>query len=66
MNTVLDENKMLCLSNGQRIKLNSDIKIIFELDDVKNSTPASITRCGILFLDSEILGIRFLFTKWIN
>jgi dynein heavy chain len=31
MNTVLDDNMMLCLANGQRIKLKSDMRMLFEV-----------------------------------
>ena len=29
MNTVLDDNMMLCLANGQRIKLKFDMRMLF-------------------------------------
>lgn len=31
MNTVLDDNMMLCLANGQRIKLRSEMRMLFEV-----------------------------------
>lgn len=31
MNTVLDDNMTLCLANGQRIKLRSQMKMLFEV-----------------------------------
>lgn len=31
MNTVLDDNMMLCLANGQRIKLKSEMRMLFEV-----------------------------------
>ena len=31
MNTVLDDNKMLCLANSERIKLTSSIHMVFEV-----------------------------------
>jgi dynein heavy chain len=34
MNTVLDDNMTLCLSNGERIKLKNEMRILFEIDDL--------------------------------
>lgn len=34
MNTVLDDNKTLCLSNGQRIKLRDQMRMLFEVQDL--------------------------------
>ena len=31
MNTVLDDNMMLCLANGQRIKLRHQMRMLFEV-----------------------------------
>ena len=31
MNTVLDDNMMLCLANGQRIKLRKEMRMLFEV-----------------------------------
>jgi hypothetical protein len=65
LNTVLDDNKLLCLSNGQRIKLPADLRIIFEADDLKNCTPASISRCGIVYMDKDTMGIRNVADNWL-
>jgi len=35
MNTVLDDNKMLCLANSERIKLTNSMRMLFEVQ-VKN------------------------------
>lgn len=34
MNTVLDDNMTLCLSNGERIRLKPEMRMIFEVDDL--------------------------------
>ena len=38
MNTVLDDNKMLCLANSERIKLNHNMRMLFEVQVVGGSS----------------------------
>ncbi|KAG2466381.1 DYH6 protein, partial [Polypterus senegalus] len=55
MNTVLDDNKMLCLANSERIKLTPSIHMVFEVQDLKVASPATVSRCGMVYIDSEEL-----------
>ena len=48
LNTVLDDNKMLCLANSERIKLTSNIRMVFEVQDLAQASPATVSRCGNL------------------
>jgi dynein heavy chain len=42
MNTVLDDNRMLCLPNGERIKLNGQtLRMLFEVDNVEMASPVN-------------------------
>ncbi|XP_060043693.1 dynein axonemal heavy chain 6 [Erinaceus europaeus] len=66
MNTVLDDNKMLCLANSERIKLTPQIHMLFEVQDLKVASPATVSRCGMVFVDPEELRWMPYVQTWIK
>ncbi|KAG5888365.1 hypothetical protein JTB14_033502 [Gonioctena quinquepunctata] len=65
LNTVLDDNKMLCLANSERIKLTPWVHMVFEVQDLSQASPATVSRCGMVYVDSEELKWLPYVRSWI-
>uniref|UniRef100_A0A3P8PCE0 AAA+ ATPase domain-containing protein n=1 Tax=Astatotilapia calliptera TaxID=8154 RepID=A0A3P8PCE0_ASTCA len=66
MNTVLDDNKMLCLANSERIKLTPSIHMVFEVQDLAVASPATVSRCGMVYVDPDELKWMPYVQTWIT
>uniref|UniRef100_A0A7N9AZR1 Dynein, axonemal, heavy chain 6 n=1 Tax=Mastacembelus armatus TaxID=205130 RepID=A0A7N9AZR1_9TELE len=66
MNTVLDDNKMLCLANSERIKLTPSIHMMFEVQDLAVASPATVSRCGMVYIDPDELKWMPYVQTWIT
>ena len=66
MNTVLDDNMTLCLANGQRIKLRPQMRILFEVQDLAVASPATVSRCGMVYVAKEDVGWKPFVYSWLQ
>ncbi|KAL2754348.1 hypothetical protein ACRALDRAFT_1041995 [Sodiomyces alcalophilus JCM 7366] len=53
LNSVLDDNKLLTLPNGERLSLPSNVRIMFEVETLKYATLATVSRCGMVWFSED-------------
>jgi hypothetical protein len=51
LNSVLDESKVLCLPNGERMQLTPNLRVLFEVDSLMHTSPATVSRSDIDVFD---------------
>ena len=61
-----DDNKILTLASNERIALTPEMRLIFEISNLRTATPATVSRAGILYINPGDLGWNPYVTSWIE
>jgi hypothetical protein len=66
LNTVLDDNQILTLANGDRIPMTNNVKLMFEVEHLNNASPATVSRAGIVYVSDTDLDWWPVAQAWIR
>ncbi|KAJ3070332.1 Cytoplasmic dynein 2 heavy chain 1 [Podochytrium sp. JEL0797] len=65
LNSVLDDNRLLTMPNGERIQFGPNVNFIFETHNLKFASPATVSRMGMIFLSDDTLDPQSLVKSWL-
>ncbi|XP_025195967.1 dynein heavy chain 2, axonemal [Melanaphis sacchari] len=66
MNSVMDDNKVLTLINSERITMPEQVSLLFEVEDLAAASPATVSRCGIVYNDYKDFGWNLYLKSWLT
>ncbi|EER38945.1 dynein heavy chain [Histoplasma capsulatum H143] len=66
LNSVLDDNKLLTLPNGERLNLPANVRIMFEVETLKYATLATVSRCGMVWFSDDTVTPNMMVTNYIE
>ena len=66
LNSVLDDNRLLTLPNGERLNLPPNVRILFEVETLRYATLATVSRCGMVFFSSDTVSTEMILKNYLQ
>lgn len=65
LNSVLDDNKLLTLPNGERLGLPPNVRIMFEVETLRYATLATVSRCGMVWFSDDTVALDVMLSRYL-
>ncbi|KAG5220562.1 dynein heavy chain protein [Salix suchowensis] len=65
LNSVLDDNKLLTLPNGERLNLPPNVRIMFEVEHLRYATLATVSRCGMIWFSDDVVTPSMVYQNYL-
>ena len=65
LNSILDDNRLPTMPNGERIQFGTNMNFIFERDNLRFASPATVSRLSVIFLSEENVDVKPMIASWI-
>ena len=66
LNSVMDDNKILTLPNGERLALPKSVRLLFEVEHLDEATPATISRCGMVWFPDNLISTEMIAKQFLS
>ncbi|KIR72005.1 dynein heavy chain 1, cytosolic [Cryptococcus deuterogattii CA1014] len=66
LNSVLDDNKLLTLPNGERLNLPPNVRIMFEVEHLRYATLATVSRCGMIWFSEDVIDTSMIYSHHLD
>lgn len=66
LNSVLDDNRLLTLPNGERIQFDYRVNFVFESHSLEHASPATVSRMAVILLAPEDLTVENVCQSWLS
>ncbi|KAK8882498.1 Cytoplasmic dynein 2 heavy chain 1 [Tritrichomonas musculus] len=66
LNSVLDDNRLLTLPNGERIQFDTSVNFVFETHSLEHASPATVSRMAVILLSVQDLTVQNVCQSWLS
>ena len=66
LNSLLDDNQLLTLPNGERLNLPPNVRIMFEVENLKYATLATVSRCGMVWFSDDTVTSGMMVSNYLE